>query len=164
MIKIVIFLFIVIAANSNAQEIDESIFDFWLGDWDVSWKNPDGTISKGKNNIIKILDNKVIQENFESAESNFKGMSISIFDTKTNKWKQTWVDNTGAHLNFINSIENGNPVFKTIVKEKDGKQIIQKMVFKNITKEGFVWEWMGTKDGGKHWKVLWRIDYKRIKV
>jgi len=38
---------------------------------------------------------------------------------------------------------------------------MQKMTFKNIGRDAFMWDWEGTNDGGKTWKLLWRIDYKR---
>ena len=38
----------------------ENQFDFWLGEWDVTW-DEDG---KGKNHILRIMDDKIIQENF----------------------------------------------------------------------------------------------------
>jgi hypothetical protein len=35
-------------------------FDFWLGEWDCTWAE-DG---KGSNRVERILDGKIIQENF----------------------------------------------------------------------------------------------------
>lgn len=48
--------------------------------------------------------------------------------------------------------------------EKGGKKIIRKMVFKNITKNKFIWEWLGTTDNGKHWDILWVITHVRKNV
>jgi hypothetical protein len=38
----------------------ENQFDFWLGEWDVTW----GEDGKGENHILRIMDDKIIQENF----------------------------------------------------------------------------------------------------
>ncbi|MEP7102255.1 MAG: hypothetical protein ABI781_17230, partial [Burkholderiales bacterium] len=46
-----------------AQPAD--LFDFWLGDWQLSWLNADGSKGTGRNRITKILDGAVIQEDFE---------------------------------------------------------------------------------------------------
>ena len=35
------------------------------------------------------------------------------------------------------------------------------MVFHHITKDAFTWDWEGTTDGGKTWKLLWQLDYRR---
>ena len=42
------------------------LFDFWVGDWNAKWKNTDGTEGRGRNTITKILDGKVLEENFEA--------------------------------------------------------------------------------------------------
>ena len=41
----------------------ENQFDFWLGEWEVRW-NEDGV---GTNRVERILDGKIIQENFNGA-------------------------------------------------------------------------------------------------
>ena len=46
-----------------AQPAD--LFYFWLGDWDVSWKNADGSTGKARNRVAKILDGGAIEEVFE---------------------------------------------------------------------------------------------------
>jgi len=38
---------------------------FWIGEWALTWDNADGTKGRGTNRIEKILDGKVIQENFQ---------------------------------------------------------------------------------------------------
>ena len=52
----------------------ENQFDFWLGNWDVTWGEDD----KGTNRIEKILDGKIIQENFTAPD--LIGMSVSAYD------------------------------------------------------------------------------------
>ena len=43
----------------------------------------------------------------------------------------------------------------------DGTKVIQRMVFKNISRNEFDWSWEASKDGGKTWEVQWPIHYKR---
>jgi len=157
----VMILIISLPFTSFSQQIDDKTFDFWIGNWEVSWKKGDGTIIKGNNNIKRILDNKVIQENFEDPSSNYKGMSVSIYNKKSKIWKQTWVDSEGSHFNFVGDIIDGNPAFKTKMIEKDDEKTQQRMVFKEIKKDGFSWIWEGTNDGGKNWETLWKINYMR---
>jgi hypothetical protein len=35
------------------------------------------------------------------------------------------------------------------------------MVFYDIKKDSFTWDWEGTQDGGETWNLLWRINYTR---
>jgi len=145
----------------NAQKMDEKTFDFWVGEWELTWDKPDGTKGKGINNIVKTLDDKVIQENFKDSETGFKGTSITVYNPTKNEWHQAWADNQGGYFDFIGGMSDDGPVFKTKMIEQGGKKIMQKMTFKNIGRDAFMWDWEGTNDGGKTWKLLWRIDYKR---
>jgi hypothetical protein len=43
---------------------ESSQFDFWLGEWECSWKDAKGETKKGSNKINKILGSCVIEENF----------------------------------------------------------------------------------------------------
>ena len=50
---------------AQTQEIKpETQFDFWLGEWELSWKDKEGNNQSGKNKVERILGGKVIQENF----------------------------------------------------------------------------------------------------
>ncbi|MBV1923786.1 MAG: hypothetical protein KUG68_07160 [Flavobacteriaceae bacterium] len=162
--KIIFFMLFMIYSVSNSQELNNSSFDFWLGTWEATWESSEGTTITGTNTISKVLDGNVIKEEFEDPSTKFNGLSLSIYNTLTNEWNQTWVDNQGAHYLFTGTLENGNPVFKTKITEKDGVKIGRKMVFKNISKDAFSWEWLGTKNNGNHWDVLWKISYVRKQV
>jgi len=144
-----------------SQELNENSFDFWLGDWEISWETTEGQTAKGFNKITRILNDKVIHEDFVDNSIEYNGMSWSMYNQATQKWSQTYVDTDGAHYNFIGIIENGDPVFKTKMMEKDGTQIIYKMIFKNITERRFEWVWCATPDNGLTWNTLWKIDYKK---
>jgi hypothetical protein len=146
----------------QAQEPNEKTFDFWVGHWEATWKNDDGKVIKAQNSIDRILDGKVIHEHFLDDSNDYEGKSYSIFNAATKEWNQAYVDNNGIYFHFTGSIENGNPVFKTLPLKKDGKVVIFKMVFRDITETSFVWEWMGTRNDGKDWNTIWKIDYKRI--
>ncbi|NAS31724.1 hypothetical protein GTQ40_12125 [Flavobacteriaceae bacterium R38] len=149
--------------SGMAQKLDEKTFDFWVGEWELTWDKPDGTKGKGINQIIKILDNKVIQENFEDPDTGFKGTSISVYNPVKKEWHQAWADNQGGYFDFIGDIGNDGPVFKTKIVVQGDKKIIQRMTFKNITKDKFVWDWENSTDGGENWTLSWRINYNRKK-
>ncbi len=51
-------------------------FDFWLGDWNCTW----GEDGKGTNRVLRIMDGKVIQENFSAPD--LQGMSVSVYDSE----------------------------------------------------------------------------------
>src|SRR4051812_38597367 len=80
-------------------------FDFWIGDWDAYYQGPGGAKLKASNSVKRTLDGCVVEENFvddpgSNPSSQLKGHSLSTFDRQSKRWKQTWVDSTGAYLDF----------------------------------------------------------------
>ncbi|MCQ3939461.1 MAG: hypothetical protein DPW18_20810 [Chloroflexi bacterium] len=132
----------------------ETQFDFWLGEWDCAW-DEDG---KGTNHIRRILDGRIIQENFSAPD--LKGMSVSVYDLERQLWCQTWVDNTGSYLDFTGVFEDGRMILvrDAIVK---GEACKQRMVWYNIEADQFDWNWERSDDNGQTWRVLWKIRYTR---
>jgi hypothetical protein len=130
-------------------------FDFWLGEWDVYWADKQGT-----NRIESILDGAAIQENFDG--DGLVGMSVSVFSKEDSRWHQTWVDNTGSYLDFAGEFVEGKMILARngIV---EGKAVKQRMVWYEITKDAFLWNWERSDDDGITWRELWKIEYKRKK-
>ena len=145
----------------------EHYFDFWLGEWDLSWYQADGTRSTGYNRVVKILDDKVVQENFvsfsEKEEIPLKGMSLSVYNPRTHEWQQTWADNQGSYLDFKGSLKGNDRIFATSRKKADGSRVMLRMVFTDIQQDRFTWRWEASEDEGENWQLLWQIFYQRKK-
>ena len=139
-------------ASPEARELD-----FWVGEWDVTWANG----GRGTNRITRILDGCVILEQFDgNPGTKLAGHSVSTFDRASKRWKQAWVDNTGAYLDFTGGIEDGRMVFAREA-ERDGKKFRQRMVFDEVRADGLKWRWQRSDDGGASWQTQWEIDYRR---
>jgi Protein of unknown function (DUF1579) len=138
-------------------------FDFWLGDWDLSYVE-DGKRGTSRNHVTKILDGCAVLEEFSGAPgTKLDGRSFSTFDQATKKWKQTWVDNTASYLDFTGAMSEGKMILAREAVQKDGRKFHQRMVFQDIRKESLKWLWEKSEDGGKTWTTQWEIDYKRVK-
>jgi hypothetical protein len=151
------------ARPKSCAEPEQKQFEFWVGEWDLTWPgNNPGQTDHGTNSVQRILEGCIVQENFSGAEAmHLRGQSVSIFDASARKWKQTWVDNEGAYLDFVGEFKDGQMVLAREAIRPDGTKALQRMVFKNITHEEFDWSWEASKDGGKSWTVIWPIHYKR---
>lgn len=153
------------------EEKLEKKFDFWVGKWNATWKNPDGTTGKATNEITRVLNNKVIRENFQVTNDKnlkgFHGLSFSVYNPFAKAWKQTWVDNQGAYLDFYGKFEGDKRIFERkftgATGKFKGKVMMQRMVFYHIKPQSFDWDWETSLDEGKTWKLNWRIRYTRIK-
>jgi len=82
---------------------EQQQLSFWVGEWDLTWPgNQPGELQHGANNIRRILDGCIVEENFSGGtDMPLRGKSLSLFDARAGKWKQTWVDNEGAYLDLL---------------------------------------------------------------
>jgi hypothetical protein len=165
---LILILILIFSAAVKAQENikpctqpEASQLDFWLGEWNAEWTNADGTKGTGTNRITKILGSCTVQENFCTADNSFIGMSVSVYSPVLKKWQQTWVDNNGGYMDFTGEYENGKMTLAREFINKDGMKVMNRMVFYNITKESFDWNWESSKDNGATWSLMWKIKYTR---
>jgi hypothetical protein len=144
---------------------EQKQFDFWVGEWELTWPGAkDGQVGHGTNSIRRVLDSCVVEENFSGGDAmHLRGMSVSLFDLRAGKWKQTWVDNEGSYLDFVGEFKDGQMILAREATRPDGTRILQRMVWKNITPNELDWSWESSKDGGKTWQVNWPIHYHKRK-
>lgn len=152
-------------AQSGLSELEpEQYFDFWLGTWELTWEDADGNQGRGTNHIERVLEGNVIKENFEAlsgAYEGFVGKSYSVYKSRTGEWKQTWVDNSGDYLDFTGEFEGDKRIFKREGINPEGEEILQRMVFYDITENSLTWDWKISEDNGETWQLRWRIFYER---
>ena len=77
------------------------------------------------------------------------------------QWHQAWADNQGGFFALTASADGDKRLFSTALTPVGDQVKGQRMVFHHITKDAFTWDWEGTTDGGKTWKLLWQLDYRR---
>lgn len=152
------------AAQNNPKPCSSSEarqFDFWVGEWQLTWDDGKGGVATGTNSVTQLFDGCVIQENFKDTAQSFLGMSVSMYSTILNKWQQTWVDNQGAYLDFIGEFKDGKMTLERNFTTANGKKHFQRMIFYNISKNELDWNWEKSEDEGKTWTLAWKIQYKR---
>jgi len=135
-----------------------SQFDFWLGEWDLTYNDT----AHATNSIRRVNDGCTIEENFNDPGQGFRGQSWSVYNPSTKQWQQTWVDNQGGYIVLTGEFKDGKMVLTTQpVKNKNGVDVISRMIFYNIEKNSFDWSWEKSEDEGKSWKTSWAIHYTR---
>ena len=165
--RLILFILIVIVSHTvlaqstvhpcSAPECSQ--FDFWLGDWDLTWSDT----AKGTNSVKKILGDCVINENFSDPASHYMGMSWSMYDQKKAEWKQTWVDNQGGYIVLTGKYSNGEMILSTQpTMSPQGKNVVSRMLFFHIKPDSFDWNWESSTDNIT-WKLNWQIHYQRKK-
>ena len=147
---------------TGCDSTESRALDFWLGDWELTYKGADGKPAKSRNRITKVMDGCVVLEEFTGAPGiKLNGHSVSTFDRDTRQWKQTWVDNMSSYLDFSGGpASDGKFVFARDA-QREGKRFKQRMVFQDITPASLKWLWQRSDDGGNTWNTQWEIDYRR---
>ena len=64
-------------------------------------------------------------------------------------------------MDFQGGRDGENMYLQRIVKNKEGKEIIQKMTFTDIKENSFTWNWESSGDNGGTWVQIWQILYTR---
>lgn len=153
------------AQELSLNSLDSSqYFNFWEGKWIGTWDEGEGK-GKATNTLSWICEGSVLQEDFQIIEGQqvgFKGTSISVFQPRSNRWRQAWADSQGGYYDFEGDFIDDKRIFKTAVIERDGNKLQQRMVFYDLEKDSFTWDWESTRDGGKTWTLNWRISYERM--
>ena len=135
-----------------------SDFDFWLGEWNVSWD--EGRL-RGRNSIAREYGGNVVYERFDGRPGiDLVGMSVSVYREAVDRWFQTWVDDSGHYFALQGGMEDGELI---LVGEQSGPRgrVGLRMRFSEIQEDRFTWRWESSNDDGGTWQPLWELAYER---
>jgi hypothetical protein len=128
-------------------------FDFWLGDWSVSWNGD----KEGSNRVEKVLGGKVVLEQFDGRPGiDFQGMSVSTYVEQLDRWRQTWVDSEGTYMDFVGGRVDGT----MDLRMQRGDQLFR-MLWHDLEPDALTWNWERSDDDGATWELLWQLAYER---
>ena len=93
----------------------------------------------------------------------FVGMSLRIYNRQTGKWSIYWASNRIGTLEppVVGSFVNGVGVFEGR-QELDGRPIVVRFTWSNITKTSARWEQDFSPDDGRTWEKNWIMVHTRI--
>jgi hypothetical protein len=92
------------AAQPPCAGADYHQFDFWIGRWDVYPNGKDRLVAHSL--IESLYGGCAIRENWMPL-SNPGGGSLSSFVPEDGGWRQTWVDSSGARVDFKGGYQDG---------------------------------------------------------
>ena len=135
-------------------------FDFWVGRWEV--RDTSGRIA-GTNEIQLILGDCVLLENWTGARG-VTGKSLNTFNKSKRKWQQTWVDDHGEVIEFVDGeYKDGAMRFRSESREPDGKLSLRRLSFHNLGKDKVRQLCVQSLDGGHTWTPEYDLTYSRIR-
>ncbi|MCB0476278.1 MAG: hypothetical protein KDC69_11425, partial [Flavobacteriaceae bacterium] len=151
--KLILLLVLFAGVKALPQE-EHHQFDFWIGDWNVYKYGTDSLV--GKSHVKSILNHKTIEENYSSTLYPYAGKSYNIYNSKTKKWEQFWVDNSGMRLSLNGGIVDG----KMILSGCEQDTICNKIIWSALLDKTVRQEWLHSEDMGKTWRKVFDGLYK----
>lgn len=139
-------------------------FDFWIGQWEAFQTNGQ---KAGDSKIEMILDSCIILENWTSSSVvkglRYAGKSYNTWNTRTKKWQQYWVDNTGGITEYFDGhYEDNKMIMQTAnIAQPEGGFKIMKMTFYKLSKDKVRQFGELSTDEGKTWKTDFDLEYRR---
>jgi hypothetical protein len=139
---------------------DHRALDFWVGRWDVS---PTGTDKVIAHSLIERLSGGcAIRENWMPLKGSGGG-SLSSYDPETGAWLQTWVDSSGATVQFKGGPEGGAMVMTAFWKDVlgPGKSALIRMTYSREAVGAVRQKGESSVDDGKSWQPSFDFTYRR---
>jgi hypothetical protein len=139
--------------------------DFWVGDWDLTFDAGNGVVGHATEHITRDeFGACVVYEHFAVPAVNTLGASWSSYDRFKHVWRQTWVDNNGAHMTLEGGPVTGQPYIfelKTIYPIGPNQSHFR-MIWEQADADTLTWRWqVMNADGG--YSDAWVQHYRRAK-
>ncbi len=166
------------ASVQSATEHDgQHDFDFEIGSWKIHLKRLDHRLVgsttwvefDGTSVTRKVWDGRANLEEFEtdsSAGGHIEGLTLRLYDPRTRQWSLYWATSKSGALGTptIGEFNNGRGEFyDTEPSGPNGRSILVRFVWSDITPNSAHFEQSFSDDGGKTWEVNWITDQTRVK-
>jgi hypothetical protein len=134
-------------------------FDFWIGEWRVTWKTPQGQPAQARNSIRRVLDGCAIEEHWQGDDGS-EGKSLTFFDPAAKRWHQTYVDKTAQPLMLEGNFENESLVLTGKYDQGGGFTTFHKITWTPLA--GGVRQHWQQSANGRSWDTVFDGTYERV--
>jgi hypothetical protein len=144
-------------------------FDFEIGTWKIHLKRLEHRLTGSTTSVTrKVWDGRADLEEFEvdSPTGHIEGMTLRLYDPQTHQWSLYWATNKSGTMGppTIGEFKNGRgEFFDTEPSGPNGRAILVRFVWSDITPNSAHFEQSFSDDGGKTWEVNWITDQTRVK-
>ena len=160
-----------------AERDGQHDFDFEVGTWKIHLKRLDHRLTgsttwiefDGTSVTRKIWGGRADLEEFETdspASGHIEGLTLRLYDPQTHQWSLYWATSKSGAMGTptIGEFKNGRgEFFDTEPSGPNGRAILVRFVWSDITPNSAHFEQSFSDDGGKTWEVNWINKYTRIK-
>jgi hypothetical protein len=137
-----------------AGDADHRAFDFFAGRWRVT--TADGIVA-GTNHVEVILGGAGLVERWTSVNG-YQGTSLNRLDPATGTWRQTWVDDQGDVIEFVDG-HAGDGAMRFVAH---GEGVERRLTFFDEGSDALRQLAEVSQDGGTTWSVEYDLRYRRL--
>jgi hypothetical protein len=168
LIFILFATFTSLAQTSTPTPSGQHDFDFNFGTWkthlkrlknpltgSTTWTEGDGTVV-----VRKVWDGRANLE--EISMGTLEGLTLRLYNPEARQWNLYWSNSSNGTLNqsMIGEFKNGVGEFYD-QELLNGRSILARQVFSQITKNSYHFEQAFSADGGRSWEANWIADLTR---
>jgi hypothetical protein len=163
------------APQGSAEHDGRHDFDFEIGTWRIHLKRLDRRLVgsttwvefDGTSVTRKVWGGRANLEEFEvdSPTGHIEGMTLRLYDPQTRQWSLYWATSKSGAMGppTIGEFKNGRgEFFDTEPSGPNGRSILIRFVWSDITPNSAHFEQSFSDDGGKTWEVNWITDQTRV--
>ncbi len=162
------------AQQAPARRDGQHDFDFEIGTWkthlsrlvhplsgSTTWATYEGTSV-----VRKIWDGRanLVELEADGAAGHIEGLSLRLYNPESRQWSLNYANSGGGSLSVptIGEFRNGRGEFYD-QEEFNGRMILVRNVWSEITADSCRFEQAFSDDGGKNWEVNWIAIDTRVK-
>ncbi|MGZ3403683.1 MAG: hypothetical protein ACXWKN_11185 [Phenylobacterium sp.] len=144
-------------ANACA-DAEHGQFDFWVGRWVVSPTGKDRVVAES---LIEKVYGCGVRENWMPKAPNGDGGSLSIYVPAQKGWRQTWIDSSGAYVDFKGGWDGHAMVLTGDWPLAADKPQIVRMTYTRNPDGSVRQAGVASTDGGKTWTPSFDFTYRK---
>jgi hypothetical protein len=138
--------------------------DFWVGRWEVRPNGVDKIVAHSL--VEKKYHGCAVRENWMplGQEVAGGGGSLSLYDPRLKRWRQTWVDSSGTRVDFDGGFANGVMTITGTWGDfaGPGKDALVRMSYQQRPDGQVRQLGEASSDGGKTWQPAFDFLYRRV--
>jgi len=163
------------SAAGTVQGADQQhAFDFHFGTWQTHIQSRDVTASgvgawtEFTGTVIDqpLWNGRANIEKIEASGSggHFQGLTLFLYNPKSGQWSEQFAGSSDGTMQepSYGAFANGRGVFHGLT-EVDGKKVLERDIWSNITPDSYHYEIASSTDGGKTWVTNFVAQLTRLK-
>lgn len=141
------------------ETAEHRAFDFWVGEWAVTRADTGAQVAESR--IEKLYAGCAIRENWMPTGGKGGG-SVNAYDPQTRLWRQSWVDSTGAWVDFSGGVVDKAVVLTGLWRNyvAPGKDALIRMTYRKREDGSVSQVGEQSTDFGKSWSIAFAFIYR----